>query len=342
MSAFRSFLILSTIFVIFGVCFQVFQHKLAAVFCGGDGVGDGDASDGVKKSPRRPKYILYIPEANQSPLTAVDVVLQRLGLEKIDTTGLKISQYPTDWDLFWNHDHHVKIRHEIDFKATMFTQKMNHFPGNYVLVSKSVLATQTKLKFIPPAFLTSQDVQAYAKQHPTKRFVMKLKSNRGVKLVNPEDMDFKETETNNNYFAQEFIEDPLLWHGHKFDLGVYVAITSVNPLRLYYYTKDVSLRFCPKPYNTSNPDDVDAYVIGNGNLSAQKFKGTRDYVNGSFAHRDAFEEFLRKRGEDPVEIWKKVEELIVEVVMMKEKTMVEGVSEFMGKIIKIFLGFYFI
>jgi hypothetical protein len=276
---------------------------------------------------RRPKYILHLknPKNNSKTLIAVDNVLARLGYEKISTTGLEPSQYPTDWNIFWSFAHHDRIKDQVNFTSAQFHQRMNHFPGNYALVSKSVLATQTKLKFIPRAFLTSQDVQAYAKKHPAKRFVMKLKGNRGVKLVKPEDMNFTKTPALDTYFAQEFIENPLLWHGHKFDFSIFVAITSVNPLRFYYYSKNVNLRFCQKPYDTSDPEDVHSYVIGTDILPAQVFSGTREFVNRDYTYRDAFEAFMRGKGANLDEIWLKVEDLITQVVITKEKTIAEGV-----------------
>lgn len=33
----------------------------------------------------------------------------------------------------------------------------------------------------------------------------------------------------------EYIDNPLLLDGYKFDLRIYVALTSINPLRLYVY-----------------------------------------------------------------------------------------------------------
>ncbi len=41
-----------------------------------------------------------------------------------------------------------------------------------------------------------------------------------------------------NTFLQEFISNPLLIDGYKFDIGVYVVITSVKPLRIYVLNGD--------------------------------------------------------------------------------------------------------
>jgi len=43
-------------------------------------------------------------------------------------------------------------------------------------------------------------------------------------------------------FVQEFISNPLLISGHKFDIGVYTVITSIDPLRIYKFDGDVLFR----------------------------------------------------------------------------------------------------
>ncbi|KAG5669196.1 hypothetical protein PVAND_017089 [Polypedilum vanderplanki] len=314
-------LILSVIFLTLSIFIAFYQHKITEIAC-------KNVKSEVEEIKRKPKYILHLGKEGSKTLSAVDDVLQRLGLEKINTTGLQPSEYPKDWDLFWSFAHHDRIKTQYDFTTVKFNQKLNHFPGNYALVSKSVLATKTKLKFIPAAFLTSEEVQNYAKIHPEKRFVIKLKGNRGVKLTKPEDMNFTRTASLDDYFAQEFIEDPLLWNGHKFDFSIFVVITSVNPLRFYYYNKNVNLRFCLKPYNTSNPDDVHSYVIGTEIFPAQEFPGAREYVFRDYTYRDAFEAFMKSKGANLTEIWMKVEDLITQVVITKEKTFFEGIGNF--------------
>ena len=193
-------------------------------------------------------------------------------------------------------------------------------------MSKSVLGTKTNSKYIPKAFLKAEKVVKYAAENPDKLFMMKLKSNRGVKLVKPELMNFTATASIKDYFAQEFIKNPLLWNGHKFDFSIFVAITSVDPLRLYYYEKTINLRFCSKPYSIEDPDDVGSYVIGSEHISGQNFGPVKKYVTNGYTNKEAFENFMRSKGANLTEIWLKAEDLIRSITMGKEQSMIDGVS----------------
>lgn len=54
----------------------------------------------------------------------------------------------------------------------------------------------------------------------------------------------------NPHIVSEYINNPLLFDGFKFDLRVYVAITSINPLRLYIYEEGLT-RFATSKYSLS-------------------------------------------------------------------------------------------
>jgi hypothetical protein len=64
-----------------------------------------------------------------------------------------------------------------------------------------------------------------------------------------------------------------LINGHKFDLRIYVAITSVNPLRIYVYDEGL-VRFATEKYDTTDLKNVFShltnYSINKNNTEGKK------------------------------------------------------------------------
>jgi Tubulin-tyrosine ligase family len=164
-----------------------------------------------------------------------------------------------DWDLLWSYDYITLL--PIDWTKIQPHQKVNHFTGFYPLVSKSHLATMIPSKHIPKGFRTVEALRQYVTLHPEKRFVQKSKQNRGVSIKNVSEMNFQDYDPFRGDFAQEYVENPMLIDGHKFDFSNYVLITSINPLRIYLYAKHTILRFWPVPYHASNTTDMNSHVI---------------------------------------------------------------------------------
>lgn len=70
---------------------------------------------------------------------------------------------------------------------------------------------------------------------------------RGIFVTNNiADIPHKEKQ----YVVSEYIGNPLLFNGYKFDLRIYVAITSVNPLRIYIYEEGLT-RFATCKYKSA-------------------------------------------------------------------------------------------
>lgn len=135
-------------------------------------------------------------------------------------------------------------------------QKINHFPGMISLTRKNFLAKNlNRMRKAHP-----QDYSFYPRTWalPSDYVDFKLASHsvliakpeagcqgKGIFLTQNPD-DFQSTD---RIVVQEYIENPLLINGLKFDLRLYVLITDCNPMRAYIHKQGLA-RFATKNYKT--------------------------------------------------------------------------------------------
>lgn len=270
----------------------------------------------VYKPDARPKYWFYMARGYMWIFFSVDNVLRRLGLEKIEIKVNMHEMVHMDWDLLWTYDYQNEI--PIDFKKLKYNQKINHIPGNFVLCMKEILAMTTDSKYVPKAFNNSADILKYAEKHPEARFVQKYWSNRGVKLKKAAEINFSLFGAGNKYFAQLYVENPLLIGGFKFDFGVYVLVTSIDPLRIYYYAKNTLIRLCEKKYDPNNYEDIDSYVISDACQFPWDVEALNVYYNNSYNYKESMNAYFIKQGIDTRRIWSQVEDCIRSIILSKE------------------------
>lgn len=171
-------------------------------------------------------------------LRHVHEVLHHLGYTVANYTDHEAETQP--WDLLWSHAYPFKELRPLMLKLQPH-QMVNHFPGTGYISNKVTLA-ESGLKSVPRAFRIPKDkakLLAYAKLNPDTMFVHKSNNHRGIKIKPLAELDL----TAEGSFVQEFIHNPLLVDGHKFDLGVYVVLTSVQPLRVYIFAGEILFRF---------------------------------------------------------------------------------------------------
>ncbi|XP_064460438.1 probable tubulin polyglutamylase ttll-15 [Ornithodoros turicata] len=242
--------------------------------------------------------------------------------------GYRVGDKTDDWSVLWSHEYpFVDLPHEMTHLKPH--QRVNHFPGSGYITNKVSLSTGSNSEHVPKAFklpTQKEDFLSEAQGHPSKLWVQKSNHHRGIRVKSLKDLSLDQ----NGTFVQEFITNPLLIDGKKFDIGVYTVMTSLNPLRVYTYSGDVLLRFCSRPYNDPfDPEDVDSYVVGDDYTPVWQMPSLKNfYVNGSLSMKESLSLYLRKSKKDEKKMWTEIENAIADVYFEKERDMINAASKY--------------
>ena len=124
---------------------------------------------------------------------------------------------------------------------------MNHFPRSHEITKKDSLFKNISrmqtlhgkrfYSFVPDTYVIPQEVQVLSEEMEKDRnrlWIIKpagSSQGRGIFLTNK----VSDIPPGQQMVASEYLSNPLLINGLKFDLRVYVAVTSIDPLRIYIY-----------------------------------------------------------------------------------------------------------
>jgi tubulin polyglutamylase TTLL1 len=229
-----------------------------------------------------------------------DVVLSNLkrrGWEHIPTSDLD-----DDWDLHWASTSTIK---ELAFHRLGPSQRVNHFPNHYELTRKDLMVknirraqrnakrdgtamgyTESELDIIPTTFVLPADyalfVEEFKKGNGTNLWIMKPSSKsqgKGIFLINKLAQikqwsvssllppSLRANSSTEQYVVSRYVENPLLIDGKKFDMRIYVCVTSFKPLQVYMSSLGFC-RFCNLRYNPKG--DLDNSYVHLTNVAIQK------------------------------------------------------------------------
>jgi hypothetical protein len=96
---------------------------------------------------------------------------------------------------------------------------------------------------------------------------------RGISVIN----DISSVVYGEPMVMQRYLKNPLLLNGYKFDLRIYILVTSVNPIEMFIYKEGFG-RFSTVPY-TLDPNDKANKYIHLTNYSINKFNKNIDPIN---------------------------------------------------------------
>mmetsp|Transcript_8824 Transcript_8824/g.29192 ORF Transcript_8824/g.29192 Transcript_8824/m.29192 type:complete len:493 (+) Transcript_8824:174-1652(+) len=223
------------------------------------------------------------------------------------------------WDVMWSYHYPFRMFFK-EMKQLKPHQRVNHFPGpGAYFTNKTVLASHFKeIACIPTAFqLPHQHAEylEYSKENLDTMWVVKSAGHRGVKVVTPDQVPADASQV----FVQEYVKDALLIDNHRFDMGVYVAITSLNPLKVFVYD-DALMRFCIKEYDAANfkPEDLDTYVIGDKYTPPWDMPSLSPMYDRGLTTKQAITAYWAKHGVDGKKLFENLHAAIADVLIKFE------------------------
>lgn len=215
-------------------------------------------------------------------------------------------------------------------------QRINHFPGMGEICRKDFLArNMTKMiksqpldyTFIPRTWIFPAEYtqfQNYVKELKKKRkqktFIVKPANGamgHGISLIRNGD----KLPSQDHLIVQEYIEKPFLMEGYKFDLRVYILVTSCDPLKIFLY-HDGLVRMGTEKYIPPNESNLTQLYMHLTNYSVNKhnehFERDETENKGSKRSIKWFTEFLQANEHDVAKFWSDISELVVKTLIVAE------------------------
>jgi len=261
-------------------------------------------------------------------LTTVTPMLVR---RIVANSGYRLMKKCRYWCGTWGK--HMK---SISYKGLKESQKINHFPGTFQIGRKDRLwrnLSRMMMKygkrefgFVPRTYVLPQDMrifrQVWEKNGGKEKWIIKPPASArgtGIRVVHR----WSQIPKKRAVVVQQYLSRPMLIRDAKFDLRLYVFVTSFNPLKIYIYP-DGLVRFASVKYN----DDIN-YLSDRfmhlTNYSINKTSATytsNDCADSSTGHKWTLRtlwSYLEQENVNIAKIWESIKDIII-------KTMIAGES----------------
>ncbi|XP_068095246.1 tubulin polyglutamylase TTLL7 isoform X1 [Hyperolius riggenbachi] len=215
-------------------------------------------------------------------------------------------------------------------------QRINHFPGMGEICRKDCLSrNMTKMikcqpheySFIPHTWIFPAEYTQYQnyvkelkKKKKQKTFIIKPANGamgHGISLIR----NGEKLQAQDHLIVQEYLDKPFLLEGYKFDLRIYILVTSCDPLRIFLYN-DGLVRMGTEKYHPPSESNLSQLFMHLTNYSVNKhnenFERDETEDRGSKRSIRWFTEFLRANDHDVAKFWNDISELVVKTLIVAE------------------------
>ncbi|KAL4506542.1 hypothetical protein ABPG72_000113 [Tetrahymena utriculariae] len=230
-----------------------------------------------------------------------------------------------DWNIKWQ-DFYIN---EDDLRKMLPYQKINHFPGSYNLGKKNYLGknlSKMRLKFpddfdfCPRTWLLPyqyEDLRNFYEKNKSKKpvFIVKPEAScqgKGIYLVKK----FSTLKQDQHMVVQEYIKNPFLIDGLKFDFRVYVLVKSVCPLKVFIYREGLA-RFATCKYSNPSKKNLRNMCMHLTNYAVNKhnpeFQFNSDANQDNIGHKRSFSsilKYLEDNGKDANGVFLQIKQIV--------------------------------
>ncbi|XP_076823431.1 uncharacterized protein LOC143469566 [Clavelina lepadiformis] len=246
-------------------------------------------------------------------------------------SGFKPSKKGQEWIGYFGK--HMKSS---GFRSIKEFQKINHFPGSFQLGRKDRLWRnisrmqarfgKKEFGFVPQSYLLPWDKKllknAWEEGSTKQRYILKPPASArgiGIRVIHK----WSQIPTKKPILVQKYLGRPYLINGNKFDLRLYVHVTSFDPLRIYLFG-DGLVRFATCKYSSSVKHIGNRYMHLT-NYSINKKSGEfqqNDDASICQGHKwslTALWGFLQQQGINTDKIWERMKDIIIKTIISVEQ-----------------------
>ncbi|XP_041928112.1 tubulin polyglutamylase TTLL5 isoform X2 [Alosa sapidissima] len=245
-----------------------------------------------------------------------------------------------DFNLMWTGSHLKPYL----LRGLQAFQKVNHFPRSYELTRKDRLYKNihrmqqahgyNNFHFIPQTFMLPSEYQEFCNSFSKDKGPWIIKPvassrGRGIYLVsNPSQISLDE-----NILVSRYINNPLLIDDFKFDVRLYVLVTSYDPVIIYLYEEGLA-RFATVKYE-QNTKNIKNQFMHLTNYSVNK--KSSDYVScddaevedyGNKWSMSAMLRYLKQQGMNTTLLMGQIEDLVIKALLSVELTVASACKMF--------------
>ncbi|XP_068619528.1 tubulin monoglutamylase TTLL4-like isoform X2 [Battus philenor] len=304
--------------------------------------------------PRVPPYLKFVGHEEMNPVkipapiqkhlkwkltTITPIVVKktltnsgfRLVKSECDTSECP-QEETVDWIGIWGK--HMK---SLMFRAIKDGQKMNHFPGTFHIGRKDRLWRNLQklvskygtheFGIMPKTYVLPHDMKLLKhdwEKHAAnnERWIIKPPASArgtGIKVVSR----WTQIPKKRPVVVQRYVTKPYLINGNKFDMRLYVLVTSIHPLRIYLY-KDGLARFASVKYNEELAFLNDRYMhLTNYSINrlSKNYTPNEDFAaceGHKWTLQTLFHYLKTERNVDTDNLWESLKDLVIKTIISGE------------------------